>query len=99
MADKKKKIPVPTPKPAFVPGKPGKATRRESNASRRGGMLKSEKNEIMAMERQREMRPYDPKDLKRMEGQPRRMKKGGEVCRGAGGVDGGNRGAQFRGVR
>ena len=28
-----------------------------------------------------------------------KMKKGGAVCRGAGDVDGGNRGAQFRGVR
>ena len=79
MADKKKKIPVPTPKPLFIPGKPGKATRRESNASRRGGMLKSEKNEIMAMLRQRELRPYDPKELKRMEGQPVGKKDGGAV--------------------
>ena len=30
---------------------------------------------------------------------PKLLQEGGAVCRGAGGVDGGNRGAQFRGVR
>jgi len=63
----------------------------------------SEMNEITAIEMQRSLNPYSDADRELLRRQPTRkpkkMKKGGEVCRGAGGVDGGNRGAQFRGVR
>ena len=63
----------------------------------------SEMNEITALEMQRSLNPYSDADRALLRKQPTRkpkkMKKGGEVCRGAGGVDGGNRGAQFRGVR
>lgn len=70
MAGSKKKIMKPTPKPAFVPGKPGKATRPERSMGA---------NELRALIDQRERRPYDPKDLKRLEGQPIRREKGGAV--------------------
>lgn len=63
----------------------------------------SERNEITAIEMQRSLNPYSDADRELLRRQPTRkpkkMKKGGEVCRGAGGVDGGTRGAQFRGVR
>ena len=66
-------------------------------------LKRSEMNEITALEMQRSLNPYSDADRELLRRQPTRkpkkMKKGGEVCRGAGGVDGGNRGAQFRGVR
>ena len=43
------------------------------------------------------MKPEAKRNFKK--GGAVKMKKGGAVCRGAGSVDGGNRGAQFRGVR
>lgn len=76
MADKKKKIPMPTPKPKG-----------------------SEMNEILAMREQRKLNPYSDEDRERIRKQPVGKRDGGAVCRGAGDVDSGNRGAQFRGVR
>ena len=48
---------------------------------------------------ERSLTDADRAALGRMVGKTKKFKKGGAVCRGAGGVDGGNRGAQFRGVR
>ena len=119
MADKVK-MTLPTPKPDFIPGKPGKATRKEptadsliaemiakmkkserslSDADRAalGRMINPEKPPVPRSSITGKMKPEAKRNFKK--GGAVKMKKGGAVCRGAGGVDGGNRGAQFRGVR
>tara|TARA_R100000353_G_scaffold106760_2_gene76809 strand:- start:213 stop:632 length:420 start_codon:yes stop_codon:yes gene_type:complete len=60
MADKKKKIPVPTPKPLFIPGKPGKTTRKEPTAR---NLIKE------AMERMKPERSMSRADIEKMLGQ------------------------------
>ena len=116
MADKMTR---PTPKPAFIPGKPGKATRPEPTANKLieeamarmkrgerfsdadraalGRMINPEKPPVPRSSITGKMKPEAKRNFKK--GGAVKMKKGGAVCRGAGSVDGGNRGAQFRGVR
>jgi hypothetical protein len=118
MADKVK-MTLPTPKPDFIPGKPGKATRKEPTANKLieeaiarmkkserlsdadraalGKMINPEKPPVPRSSITGKMKPEAKRNFKK--GGAVKMKKGGAVCRGAGGVDGGNRGAQFRGVR
>ena len=63
-------------------------------------LKRSEMNEITALEMQRSLNPYSDADRELLRRQPTRkpkkMEKGGAVCRGGRSAE---RGTQFRGVR
>ena len=108
MADKVK-MTLPTPKPAFIPGKPGKATRPEPTAKNLieeaiASMQKSERSlsdaDRAALGRMiKPEKPPVPRSSIAGKMKPegkQNFKKGGAVCRGGRAAE---RGTSFRGVR
>jgi hypothetical protein len=104
MADKMTR---PTPKPAFIPGKPGKATRKESTFNIEEAIKKMQKSERSLSEADIKalgemIKPENPPmprgsiTGKMNESLRRNFKKGGAVCRGGRSAE---RGTSFRGVR
>ena len=90
-----------SPKPTALPKSIGDAlvdVYRGKRAEMESGLPSMSQGEII-QKAVRETRSENPKAIKKIREMAAKMKDGGGVCRGAGNVDGGNRGATFRGVR